>query len=171
MAFISKRKSTWRAQVERRGVRIGMSFPTQAEAVDWAARIEANILKGVKIESESFRKVPREPRYYPTPTLTGLLSREEILAQSSVSEAVCGIYFLISDGVVIYIGKSVDVYGRLAEHRRDKRIFDRVTVIPCELALLSLLESKYILMLQPPLNFSVDGRLVLSHARGSVEMA
>ena len=48
MATITKRGRKWRAEVERRGVRKSASFATKAEASEWAAQTEADILKGVR---------------------------------------------------------------------------------------------------------------------------
>lgn len=44
MAHFSKTKSGWRAQIERKGVRKSMVFPTKAAAAAWAAQEEAKIL-------------------------------------------------------------------------------------------------------------------------------
>lgn len=44
MAYITKTKSGWRAQIERMGVRKSMTFDTKAEANNWAATEEAALL-------------------------------------------------------------------------------------------------------------------------------
>lgn len=44
MAYITKTKGGWRAQVERIGVRRSATFPTKAEAVNWGAKQEAELL-------------------------------------------------------------------------------------------------------------------------------
>jgi integrase len=46
MAYLRKLKSGWRAQVEKLGVRRSMTWPTKAEAANWAAATEAEILAG-----------------------------------------------------------------------------------------------------------------------------
>lgn len=47
MAYFSKTRSGWRAQIERKGVRKSMVFPTKAAAAAWAAQEEAKILTGI----------------------------------------------------------------------------------------------------------------------------
>lgn len=44
MAYYRKVKGGWRAEVERQGVRESATWPTKAEAVGWATKIEAEIL-------------------------------------------------------------------------------------------------------------------------------
>lgn len=46
MASITKRGRSWFAQVRRRGVSRSASFTTKAEAVAWAAKVEAEALSG-----------------------------------------------------------------------------------------------------------------------------
>ncbi|WP_321905206.1 GIY-YIG nuclease family protein [Paraburkholderia tropica] len=166
MAAIQKRKNSWRAQVERMGIRKSMSFPTKAEALRWATCIEAELLAGppAPIKRAPVKRASR-PKFYPTPTVDNLLSIEEIVAASSPYCAVVGVYFLIQDNELIYIGQSTDVHGRISQHRKDGKPFDRFYIIECPVEMLSLTESKYILMFQPPLNGA------LSYPRGSVEFA
>lgn len=49
MASIRKIKTGWRAEVARQGVRRSKVFPTKAEARDWAARVEYEIMNGAKV--------------------------------------------------------------------------------------------------------------------------
>lgn len=46
MAYIRKRGDKWRAEVERNGQRLSMSFPTKAHASAWAAEQESVIFDG-----------------------------------------------------------------------------------------------------------------------------
>jgi integrase len=64
MAYITKLKTGWRAQVARQGVRTSKMFPTKAAAVAWAAVEEASILTEVQAK-------------YPSKTLDDALSRYE----------------------------------------------------------------------------------------------
>lgn len=50
MATFRKRGDTWRAEVERRGVRKSATFETKGAAVAWAGRVEAEIMSGVRGE-------------------------------------------------------------------------------------------------------------------------
>lgn len=65
-----------------------------------------------------------------------------------------GIYFLALDGVVQYVGKSVDVRSRVAVHLRDKQ-FNEAWFLPVEdIRELEPLETAVIRWLRPPLNKS-----------------
>ena len=46
MASISRRGDGWRAQIYRAGTRESRTFATRAEAADWAALREAEIVRG-----------------------------------------------------------------------------------------------------------------------------
>ena len=83
------------------------------------------------------------------------LSEEEIIAASSeLPGRDSGIYFLIKDDKIVYVGMSSDLYRRLATHVMGQmgRQFDRVTWLKCPLAKCSGLESYYIRKFKPPLN-------------------
>lgn len=50
MAHFERRGDSWRASVERRGVRKSATFPSKAAAVAWAGRVEADIMAGYRGE-------------------------------------------------------------------------------------------------------------------------
>lgn len=79
-----------------------------------------------------------------------LLSREEIVEQAVHWEKASGVYFLVQDDEVVYVGQSVHVYSRIAQHS-DKK-FNRYAFVPCDVALLDKLEALYIHVLKPRLN-------------------
>jgi hypothetical protein len=85
--------------------------------------------------------------------LTGktLLREGAIVSGSSAWVRSTGVYFLIKDAVVVYVGQSTNVFGRVSEHQRVKT-FDSMSWIPCDRLMLDKLESLYIHTLQPPLN-------------------
>lgn len=73
-----------------------------------------------------------------------LLSEAEIIALSKPADPACsGVYFLVRDGKVIYVGQSRKLAIRLETHARWK-VFDRLYWIPCEIDGLNALESAYI---------------------------
>jgi len=49
MASIRKHKDSWRAFIDRRGIRKSKVFPTRQQAKDWAAREEFKIMNGEKV--------------------------------------------------------------------------------------------------------------------------
>ncbi len=72
-----------------------------------------------------------------------LLSDTEIVAASiPPRRRKCGIYFLIKDEELKYVGQSIDVDGRLADHRW--REFDRWHWVPCAAEDLDSLERRYL---------------------------
>jgi hypothetical protein len=87
-----------------------------------------------------------------TAELTGkrLLSSEEISAAALPWGGATGVYFLLDGDEVVYVGQSVNIYKRIAEHK-DKK-FDRFAYLPCARDALDKLESIYIHVLQPKLN-------------------
>ncbi len=65
MAYFTKTKSGWRAQIERKGVRKSKVFATKGAAIQWAAQEEARILGGAVGE-------------FPDKTLTDAFDRYEL---------------------------------------------------------------------------------------------
>lgn len=89
-------------------------------------------------------------------TLTGkyMLDVSEIVAKSAPFKSKCGVYFLIQDDQVVYVGQSVSVDTRVRDHANNKyavnvKVFDRYAYIPCEKHQLDVLESLYIHALNP----------------------
>ena len=97
--------------------------------------------------------------------LTGayLLREEQIVAAAAHVPDTTGVYFLIHQDRVIYVGQSVAILARIEAHRIDKT-FDRVAYIPCAKELLNALESLYIHTLRPRLNQSVAKGMMRTHA-------
>lgn len=84
--------------------------------------------------------------------LTGrtLLQEHEIVSAKNPWKSGSGIYFLIKDNRVVYVGQSVSVHSRIGGHK-DKD-FDHYAYILCGKEILDALESLYIHVLRPPLN-------------------
>jgi hypothetical protein len=75
---------------------------------------------------------------------------EQIVENAMPWTGQVGIYFLVRQGKVVYVGQSVNVAARVAQHH-DKD-FDSVTIVECDRKVLDVLESLYIHFLRPPLN-------------------
>jgi hypothetical protein len=71
---------------------------------------------------------------------------------------MCGIYFLKREGRIVYIGQSVNVYARVAQHRKDKD-FDSVDFLPCDKSKLDDLEGFFIRLIKPELNGWNDDKI------------
>lgn len=90
-----------------------------------------------------------------SPALTqikhSLLPKDVIIAKSKEDKGIaCGIYFLIKDDEIVYIGQSVNIASRLSQHTN--KDFDRMSFILCNKSELNILETLYILAYQPKLN-------------------
>lgn len=71
-----------------------------------------------------------------------------------------GIYFLIHDEEIVYVGQSVDVKSRLDQHSRgddvhDPKLFNRYFVIMCDTSELNNLEAYYINKFHPKYNIAI----------------
>ena len=80
----------------------------------------------------------------------------EILAHSNPTPPMTpGIYFLLMDGVIVYVGKSWEVGRRIATHLSRGAIpFDRWTFCPVEPLDMDLVERFYIGKFKPRYNIS-----------------
>jgi len=65
--------------------------------------------------------------------------------------AQCGVYFLISNQEILYIGQSKNLWARLSQHSVDKD-FDEVRFIECSPVELDEKEMFFIKLIKPPLN-------------------
>lgn len=78
-----------------------------------------------------------------------------------VNREVCGVYFLLRDREVVYVGQSVNVLGRLATHISDgTKRFDRWCYITAKKDELDELEGFYITLLRPEHN--IVGKPILT---------
>lgn len=79
--------------------------------------------------------------------------KQELLANSSeirCEKPICGVYFLLEDAEVVYVGQSINVISRLASHVTEgQKQFNRWTYIEVERANLDHVESFYITLLRP----------------------
>lgn len=74
-----------------------------------------------------------------------------------------GIYFLVHEKVVVYVGQSVNVYGRAFTHT--DKVFDSVYYLPCPENELLKLESQWIAKLKPIYNMTGELRKRHKHKR------
>lgn len=85
---------------------------------------------------------------------SGVLLREhEIIEHAIPVSTACGVYFLIHEKKVVYVGQSINVFSRIFTHTQSKE-FDSYVFVPCDKDMLDKLESLYIHFLSPPLNGS-----------------
>jgi len=79
-----------------------------------------------------------------------LISAETIVEAAKPWQRFTGVYFLIANKTIVYVGQSVNVHARLSSHGNKK--FDSFAVIPCPEEHLDVLESLYIHVLNPVFN-------------------
>lgn len=80
------------------------------------------------------------------------LSAQEIVKISQSYLPVCGIYFLIQGEEIVYVGQSIDIFVRVAEHANGPKEFDRYACIEVDPDRLGLVEADYIVALDPKYN-------------------
>jgi len=68
-----------------------------------------------------------------------------------VVESVTGIYFLIKDEKIVYVGQSTNIFSRVGTHKIDKD-FDKAVYFECPSTELDDLEYELINILQPKYN-------------------
>lgn len=77
--------------------------------------------------------------------VNGMLAMHEIARRATKPRQIVGVYFLVRNGVVVYVGKSIDVAARIHTHIQQKeKKFDAVFVIECPLDLIDDCETAYI---------------------------
>jgi len=82
-----------------------------------------------------------------------LINQNQIIEKSISYDSIkkIGIYFLIKDKQIIYIGQSINIHNRLSHHSSRKQ-FDAISIIECNPDNLDELESLYIHAIKPCLN-------------------
>lgn len=159
MAYIGPHGGKWRAHICKNGYRATRVFTTHEEAQLWVD------LKERTMASKGTQFVPMDKlSMSQTKLLSSIPSRvlnaianvphdmNEILDAAMPTGTGMGVYFLIKSNEVVYVGQSVDVYGRLSKHKADGKDFDSFAFIQCEKKMMNDLESIYISALVPYLN-------------------
>jgi len=158
MAHISKAASGWRAQVARLGTRISKTFPERAQAEAWAHVQERRILD-TKFRNRLAHLEEDLASIFPRRVLEAIAAapvcHADILGGAIPAPDICGVYFLIRAGEIVYVGKSQNVLLRLAKHRNNGKKFDAYNVFHCKQEELDRYERLYITALMPIENGSL----------------
>lgn len=86
----------------------------------------------------------------------GLLEPEHVAANAMLYDCVCGIYFLLLNDEVVYVGQSTDVLRRFSQHRQEgTKEFNRVYIVQCQPVELERLEAMYIDKYRPKHNATI----------------
>lgn len=84
-----------------------------------------------------------------------LLPPEEIVKGAIPFTLSSGVYFLVDNEEIVYVGQSVNVYSRISQHVIK---FDKYAFVPCPVNLLDRLESFYIHFLRPRSNGNINAQ-------------
>ena len=133
----------WQAIVRRKNITAYKTFPSKSRAQQWAAQLER---EGTPEDGVLLSRIPLK--------LKLLLGRadyspEDIVAAGMPVSRQTGVYFLIRDSEIIYVGKTTDLYNRLRRHVHDGRRFDHYNFLPCPPEQLNELEAAYIARILP----------------------
>lgn len=86
----------------------------------------------------------------------GLLEAQHIAGEAMLYDAVTGVYFLLQDDEIVYVGRSTDALRRLSQHRIEgAKTFNRVYLIQCAAVEMARLEEMYIDKFRPKYNLDV----------------
>lgn len=154
-------QGTWRIQIEICGARKSKTFPTKEAAVAWAAEHTTRLRRQKALRSrEALEAVANIiPKRLISAARDVPVQLEDLLASAAPAANFTGIYFLILNQEVVYVGQSVDVLGRISRHKREGKQFDSYSYILCAPEKLNTLEAQYITAFMPWLNFTL-GRVV-----------
>jgi|OM-RGC.v1.015793613 predicted DNA-binding transcriptional regulator AlpA len=84
-----------------------------------------------------------------------LMGERKIVEKATSVGLSSGVYFLIKDDEVVYVGQSRKLLSRLGSHVRDNLgKFDSYCYIKCDEGKLDALESLYIHLIRPKMNYS-----------------
>lgn len=130
------------------------SFDNMQAAEAWAAAQEALMRRKAKKHGAGLIS------FLPPRVLEAISAiphhHAEVVEGAIPFDSSSGVYFLIKNEEVIYVGKSVNVFDRIGAHRREGGAwFDSFNVIRCGLDEMAALEEKYILAFMPKMNTAI----------------
>lgn len=155
------RPGRFRAEVHKNGTRTSKVFGTHAEASKWAEYVEgaldsrayaASLERKIKNDMESpilLSSIPKRVLH----ALSNIPYMHYEIVESSLRYGTgVGIYFLLMEKEVVYVGQTTNLLARLHKHQRDGKIFDAVSFIQCGESHLDNLEAMYIDAFLPEYN-------------------
>lgn len=149
--------------VEKHGIRKSKTFSTYEAAQRWASLEVDRISKQKAIASGCINSALGTS--LPTRVLEALKSakytHQEIVSAAMPLGQNTGVYFLLHQAVVVYVGQSIDLFNRIGRHAREGgKVFDAFTYILCSADELDKLEETYVTALMPRYNIKVGGRQI-----------
>jgi len=169
MAHVSQTyNKKWRCAVQVAGTRATKTFDSKDAAELWGVTKENEIRRISNIPERTDKIAAAQSLLstgIPGRVLKALTevpySGLDIIEASIPVQNLAGIYFLVKSNEVIYVGQTIDIFGRISKHRRIGKDFDSFSFINCDDAKMrDVLESTYILALAPWMNLSMGRRPV-----------
>lgn len=143
----------------RRGPHRGPLGKDRDAAIAEAVVITATLGKGVVI--------PEEHSMIYSPDL---LTEKAVVDGSVPLTDACGIYFLLYERRIVYVGQSVNCRRRISQHEASKdKTFDAYHILPCAQTELDMLESLYVARFKPQFNQNMPGTVGWAQAKGAHE--
>lgn len=164
LASITELNGKWRAQVYVRGSRDSKVFDTADEAKDWADLTEGKLRERAQALSVFSSSAFKFPASVLKAALESPMTHTEIIDRAIPTAILSGIYFLIRNQRVVYVGQSVNVLRRISEHIKNGARFDSFTISLCKRNEMDRLETTYIRALFPDENI-VFGRVMNKRKR------
>ena len=104
----------------------------------------------------------RSPKPHPVSVPQALAPLIELLQEASLGDGTPGVYFLLRQDKVVYVGQSLSVLTRIETHRRQGvKVFDRAVYLTMPEEVLDEAEGAFIKLLQPEYNGA--GPIVADH--------
>lgn len=120
------------------------------DAMAYAGGLQAKV-RALESQLHALERIEVISKAHCSLTNKKLLAANEIINAASPWHGASGVYFLIENEEIVYIGQSTNVFQRIGEHFRNKK-FSRYAYIPCVAQGLDILESLYIHLYRPILN-------------------
>lgn len=122
----------------------------------WLSKIFFNPSEYLKASNQLLVEIAHKVVATEDPSADGRFIPIEAIHTHSIKfedTLVCGIYFLIDRGEIVYVGQSIDVFKRIRDHRQEGyKIWDRFSMIPVRKEKLTEVERWYILHFRPRYN-------------------
>lgn len=137
---------TYRSPVSKRSTTLGQM--PEAEAIAYAKWANEHAER-----AQFEEKVGRLSKPHAEADERGLLEAGFITRRAMSFDRIVGVYFLLQDDEIVYVGQSTNIMTRLSNHKFEAtKLFSRVFVMECPEAHLDRLERLYIDKFKPRYN-------------------
>jgi len=142
-SFERTKNGNWRAFVTVNYKRKSETFPSRAQALAWAGASEVSMREQSKQRANYFNKFKGELFF---------TVAQDLFNSRVVIPNFSGIYILFDGDDVSYVGQSRNILGRMADHKKNGRVFTHYVAIPVMEEELTKMEQYYINLLKPAQN-------------------